>query len=127
MVLILGFSLPIYQLSNVRSDLENATSTVAQTTRRAQSLSEGTSQDSAWGVKVQTGSVVLYKGPVFDDSRDKAADEQTTLAPEVIVTGLDDINFAKLSGTTQNTGTIILTTQLENKNITVNEKGTILY
>lgn len=126
MVLLLGLSLPVYQLLNVRSDLENAAFSIVQTARRAQALSEGVSQDSAWGVKVQTGSVTLYKGPGFA-SREQSADEQTALAPEVIASGLDDVNFAKVTGTTSNSGTISLSTRLENKNITVNEKGAIQY
>ena len=127
MTIVLSFSLPVYQLLNVRNDLDLATIAIVQATRRAQILSRGMSGDSAWGVKIQKGSLILYKGSSFT-SRDQNVDEQTALAPEIEVTGLDEINFSKLSGLPQNSGATILSSPTnETKNIFINEKGAITY
>lgn len=126
-VIISAFSLPIYQLLTVKSDLDTTASNVAQILRRAQLLSQGVVGDSNWGVKVQKGSLTLYKGTSFS-SRDTSADELTTLPPEVDVTGSNEVNFGKFYGLPQNSGTITLSApHFENKNVSINEKGTVSY
>lgn len=127
MTIITGFSMPVYQLLNVRNDLDLASIAIVQTTRRAQILSRGMTGDSNWGVKIQKGSLTLYRGSSFT-LRDPNADEQTSLAPEIDISGMDEINFSKLSGLPQNSGTVTLTSSTnEIKNISINEKGTVAY
>lgn len=123
--IIAGFSLPVYQLLTIKNDLDVTASSITQSLRRAQLFSRGVVGDSNWGVKIQMGNLTLYKGPSFS-SRDTSSDELTSLPPEVNVSGLDEINFTKLYGATQNNGIISLSVpRLNDINIFVNEKGTV--
>lgn len=61
--------------------------------------------DSAWGVYRSGNTFTVFRGSSYA-SRTTAFDEQYTVPATVSVSGLSEIVFARLSGTTTNTGTI---------------------
>lgn len=90
-------------------------------------LSQGIDGDTTWGVKVQSGSIVLFKGATYA-GRDPAFDEVFNMPGTITPSGLGEVVFAKFSGEPQAMGTVTLTSSTsETRTITINEKGTITY
>lgn len=125
--LIFGMTIPMYRIFTVRNDLDIAVITIVQDLRRAQVLSQITDGDSSWGVHVSSGSILLYKGTSYV-TRDSSFDEVTSIPTSIIVSGLNDVVFSRLTGFPQNTGTFSLTSSSnEIRNVTINQKGMVDY
>lgn len=125
--ILTGLSLPVYRILMTKNDLDVATVTVAQTLRRAQTLSIAVDGDTNWGVKVQSEGITLFKGTSYA-LRDSTFDEVYTLSDNVTPSGVSEIVFSKLLGNPDNTGTLILTnSNNETQNITINSKGFLDY
>lgn len=121
-----GLSVPVWRNLQIKNDLDVVTTTIVQNLRRAQILSQAVDGDSTWGLKVQSGSIVLFKGASYavrDSTFDETSDLQTSITP----TGVTEIVFAKLTGLPQTTGTVTLTSEQDSKNITINTKGMVDY
>ena len=122
-----GLSLPVYQALQNRNDLDIATVTVAQTLRRAQLLSQAVDGDTNCGIKLQSGSVTLFKGTSYA-ARDASFDEVFDVPTSITQSGVGEVVFAKFTGMPQTTGTITLTSSTnEVRNLILNAKGTITY
>ncbi len=125
--LITGLSLPIYQSFTNRNDLDITALSLASAMRRAQTYARGMNGDSDWGVSIQTGSIILFKGTVFA-SRDTTYDEAITVSPTTVVSGLSLVTFSKFSGATSTTGTVTLTSiNNETRTVNINAKGMVTY
>ena len=125
--ILAAMSIPVYQTFQVKNDLDVAENTIAQSLRRAQTLSLAVDGDTTWGVKVQSAEIVLFKGASYgarDSSFDETFDMPTTITPS----GLGEVVFGKFSGDPQQTGTITLTTSTsEVQTLTINAKGVVDY
>lgn len=122
-----GLSVPVYQSFQVKNDLEIGADTVAQALRRAQILAQASEGDSMWGVKVQSGTVILFKGTSFA-ARDTAADEATSLVPTIVPSGNTEFVFSKMSGLPSLAGNLTLTSANGDiRNLTINPKGFVSY
>lgn len=131
--IIAGLALPVYQSFQVKNNLNTTVNSVVQNLRRANGMAESVDGDSAWGLKILTGNMVLFRGtsysgrdPIFDETLNFEGTFQivSTLNPS----GGDEIVFTKFTGETPNTGTLTLTNQNgDNRNITINSKGKIEY
>lgn len=124
--ILAGFSLPISAQLQIKNDLDIATSTVVQSLRRAEILSQAVDGDIGWGVHIGSGNITLFKGNTYA-TRDTNFDETTTLQPTITPSGIAEIDFAKFTGLPGATGTITLKTSSDTKNITINEKGAVDY
>lgn len=125
--IIIMIGVPVYQSLQVRNDLDVGATTIAQMSRRAEVLSQTAQGDSNWGVKIQSGSIVIFKGTSYS-GRDTSYDEIISLPTSITPTGVSEIVFDKVTGFPQTTGTTTLTsTSNEVKNININAKGTISY
>jgi Tfp pilus assembly major pilin PilA len=124
---IAGVSLPLYQSFQVRNDLHVAATTVAQSFRRAQVLSQASDGDTTWGVKVQSGSTVVFRGATYA-TRDTAEDEIFDVPTSIVPTGLNEVVFTKFTGDPSATGTVTLTSSTsEVVSIAINSRGTVTY
>ena len=127
LVMIGGMVMPMYRTFLVRDDLDIAATTLAQSLRRAQSLSISADGDMSWGVRVGVGSILVYKGASYV-SRDSTYDENTSMPTSIIPTGVSEIVFSKVFGVPSATGTFIFTSQAnETRDITINGKGMVDY
>jgi prepilin-type N-terminal cleavage/methylation domain-containing protein len=128
MGILAGLAVPIYQYFQVRNDLDVAVNTVVASLRRAQALSQAVDGDISWGVKIQSGSIVLFKGTSYA-GRDSNFDEAMAMTSAISPGGLQEIVFNKLSGEPQTIGTTTLTLLQTNEkqDIFINQKGTIQY
>lgn len=122
-----GVSIPVYNTFAVRNDLDINAQHAANALRRAQTYARGVQGDSVWSVRVQTSAITLFKGTNFA-SRDTSFDEVISLPASATATGLSEVQFAKLTGIPNTTGSITLTSNSnETRTLTVNAKGVVGY
>lgn len=127
LAIIFAMSAPYYQSFQVRNDLDIAQNTIVQSLRRAQVLSQAGDGDMNWGVYVQVGSIIVFKGVSYV-LRDISYDEVFDLPASIVSSGIAEVVFSKLYGLPQSIGTVTLTsTANETRNITINEKGMVNY
>lgn len=127
LAIIGGMIIPSYHTFLVRNDLDIATIALAHDLRQAQSLSRSSDGDMTWGVRVGVGSILIYKGVNYV-ARDTNFDLNTQIPKSIVPTGLNEINFSKVFGIPNATGTFMLTSQVnEKRTITINEKGMVDY
>lgn len=125
--ILAGMSLPIYQSFQVKNYLDVGVNDAALALRRAQLLSQGVEGDSNWGVKVETGQIVMFKGISFS-SRDPSYDETFELPQSITPSGDTEFVFNKVSGEPQSTGSLNLTSANgDEKILTINAKGMVNY
>lgn len=125
--IIAGISIPIYQSFQARNDLDITTVEIAQSARRAQTLSQAVDGDTSWGIKIQSGSIVVFKGVSYA-ARDITLDELFDVPTSITPSGVSEIVFAKFTGLPQTIGTITLTSNTnETRTITINAKGMVSY
>lgn len=121
------FSFSAYQSFQVKNDLDIAVNTIVQSLWRAQILAQASDGDMSWGVKVQSGSIVLFGGASFS-ARDAAYDESFDLPSTITPAGVTEVVYEKFTGVPQTTGTTTLTTTTnESRTIILNSKGTLTY
>jgi prepilin-type N-terminal cleavage/methylation domain-containing protein len=121
-----GLSLPVYRTLMMKNDLDIAAVTLAQSFRRAQTLSQSVDGDITWGVKAQSGSIVLFKGSSYS-TRDSSYDETFDVPTTISIGGTSEFIFAKLTGLPQTTGSVNLSTESDGRSVSINEKGTVSY
>jgi len=124
---IAGFSVPLYLRAQTKNDLDVAAQSYAQALRRAQVLSVGVQDDSSWGVRAESGKIVIFKGISYS-GRDVNYDEQTSIPGNMSLSAPTEIYFSKLFGTPNSTPSLTLTSvQNDVKTITINSKGLVDY
>lgn len=130
-----GIAIPLYQSFQLKNELDVGVDNLVQAMKRAQLLSQTSEGDSTWGVKIQSGSVTVFKGSSYA-SRDASFDEISNLSPAINISGTGsiissetgEVIFTKLDGAPQETGTIILTASTgETHSISVNTEGMAEY
>lgn len=125
--LIAGIGAPVYQSFQVRNDLDIGAAIIAQSARRAQMLAQASDGDASWGVRVQSGSIALFKGASYA-SRDMAYDETFHLPRSIASSGMSEVVYAKFTGLPKMIGAITLTSNAnETRTIAINAKGTVSF
>jgi prepilin-type N-terminal cleavage/methylation domain-containing protein len=127
LAIISSISIPVYQSFQNKNNLNIATNTIVQSLRRAQVLSQSAENDTSSGLKIQSGSIVVFSGVSYA-ARDTGLDEIFDLPVTITPSGIGEIVFSKTFGLPSVTGNIILTfSPSEIKTITINEKGMLTY
>lgn len=124
--LLSGLASPVFLRLQTKNDLDLAVVSLAQSLRRAQIQSQAVDGDTTWGVKIQTGSLTLFKGTSFA-GRDTTYDEITDLNSSITLSGPTEIVFAKFTGLPQTTGTLTMGSGSDSITLNVNEKGIVTY
>ncbi len=124
--LLVAFSTSVYNSFKTHENLEIATTGVVEAVRHAQANAQSGKGDSSWGVESLSNSILIFKGSSYA-SRDTSSDLPFDFSGGVVASGLSEIVFEKITGSTVNTGAITLTNSYGTKNITINAKGTITY
>ena len=105
----------------------NTADTIVQLSRKAQfyAMTGNKSNASGWGINYVGNVITLYQGPAFS-LRNQIWDENYTVENAVTVSGLTEINFARLTGLPTTTATIEVSgNQGSTQTLTVNAQGTI--
>ena len=126
MMLLLTTSSSVYSSFKTHENLEISSTSVIEAIRHAQANAESGRDDSAWGVKLQPTSVTVFKGSSYA-TRDTSRDQALDLSGGVALSGLSEIVFSKIIGSTSNTGTVTIVNSYGTRNISINEKGTLTY
>lgn len=109
------------------NDLDVAVSTVVQSARRAQILSQGVFGEDDWGIKIFENRLVIFKGSNYAD-RDTSRDEILEFPAPLSVSGLTEIVFRKFSGEPRETGSISLSTASgPSREISIGAMGRLSY
>lgn len=123
LAVLAAVGLPVFQSLQVRNDLDIAVGAVVQGSRRAQALSVASDGDATWGIRIQTGGTIIFRGTSYA-ARDSSYDEMFDLSGGITPSGLTEITYSKLNGFPSATGTITLTgSSNETRTITINSKG----
>lgn len=126
-VILAGISMPIYQSFQVKADLGASAQSLVQNLRQAWIFSKAMKNDSSWGIYLETGKIVLFKGSSYA-SRDSSFDEETVISDSISLSGMNEIVFSKLSGLPQTTGSMTLTSSDNSTStIIINSQGMIEY
>lgn len=125
--LIVFISVPFLQSFQVKNELEITTNILTQNLRNAQIYTRAVKEDDDWGVKINTGNLILFKGGDYV-SRDISFDEQFEISSSISLSGDNEIIFNKFTGLPNTSyNTTLTSSEGINKNISINEKGTISY
>ncbi len=123
-VIITGIFSPIISDLFHRNNLDTGAEAIKTSLRRAQVLSRSSENDSDWGVKINTGEVIIFSGTSYAD-RNEAFDEAETIPSNISVSGDTEIIFIKGSGKPNTINNIYLSLRSENISIHVNNQGLI--
>ncbi len=120
LAILVAITVPLAISFMRKNDMEISTEIVAESLRRAQSLSFFMNHDSSWGVEFSNNQVVVFAGSNFS-ARNAALDE-TFSFPSF------PINFSKESGLSGSSSSITITNSSgESRSITINEAGAVFY
>ena len=117
---------PIYLGLKNRHEVNTAATILAQTLRRAQMLSQAMDGDTSWGVAIQAGKIILFQGNSYAQ-RQPAEDEEYLIASGLVVGGLSEVVFTKLTGQTLTTGQISFQGDNYQRLITINDQGIVYF
>jgi len=79
-----------------------------------------------WGVNYggTANTITLYLGNTFA-GRNSAFDEKFSVNASISITGVTDVNFAKVTGLPNTTGTMTITGNGQTKTVTINSQGMV--
>lgn len=122
-----GIMIPVYQNFQVKNDLDIAANSVASSFHRAKTLATASEGDSQWGVRVQSGSITVFRGTSYA-GRNSAFDEIFTVPTTITPSGLGEVVFDRLTGTALSTGTVTLTALTGRvRTVAITAKGAVSY
>ena len=125
--IIAGTAIPVYESFQVRNDLDIAATTFVQSLRRAQVLAEASDGDTSSGVRIDPGSITLFRGTSFA-SRNSSFDEIFQIPSTISIAGNAEVVFGRFTGLPTTVGSTTLTSITnETRTIVTNAKGTISY
>ena len=133
LIIVLGIFAIFFALSEsvyvnlkASSNLKIGTMSLVQSIRYAQNNADATKNDSKWGVEILSNQMVVFKGNSYA-TRDVSADQLLDFPKGITASGISEIVFEKMTGFTNNTGTVTLTNNAGVNNIIINGKGTLTY
>jgi len=125
--LIASIGAPILRNAQIKNDLDVAINTTVQSLRRVQFLARAVDGDISWGVRINTGEIIVFRGTNFL-TRNTAFDEVFKISDTISLSGINEIVFSKFTGEPQIFGSITFTSiDNEVRIINLNQKGTINY
>lgn len=100
---------PFYGNFLYGQEADIATEELRETLNRARLYSMIGKEGSAWGVAFSNNRVTLFRGNLYSE-RDPVFDEEYVFHEKVVVSGFDEVTFARLTGvpTVESTITIAL-------------------
>jgi type II secretory pathway pseudopilin PulG len=123
---IAGLSAPLAFNAFYKNELQGASGQYAQSLRHASSLAKGMKADSNWGVYIDSGYILSFKGQSYL-LRDTTFDSTTSIASTIIISGTKETVFSKESGLPLSSGTTTLVLGSQTSTVYINGKGTVFY
>jgi prepilin-type N-terminal cleavage/methylation domain-containing protein len=126
-VVLAGASVPVSSYFQNKTNVDSERNVIVKTLRRAQALSQDMIYDASWGVRINSGQVILFRGSSYA-SRVVASDEATDFPTSIVTSGVNEVVFSKIWGEPNISGTITLTgPNNEVDQIQINSKGMVNY
>lgn len=131
MLILISFSSSSFVSLFEFNVLDKSTLTLAETIREARSMATSGSGNSSYGIRINSTSTIIFKGPSYTSSSTNITlplDPRVEVSTTTLFGGGTDIIFGKILGTTSNYGTTSI--RLKNdtnkyKNITINKNGIV--
>jgi type II secretory pathway pseudopilin PulG len=123
-IVIAALTVPVGVRFFQTQTLDEATSGIMETMRRAHNQAVFQKNDSAFGVKFLSGSYVLFQGNSYD-TRTQSEDESFEVSSGIATSGIDEVVFAKLTGIPNTTGTLTVTSGSDSQTININAHGKV--
>lgn len=117
---------PVYNTLRNRDVLLEGQSAVVSGLRLAQARSQSGENDATWGVKLLSGSVVVFSGSSYA-SRNTAFDLSMPMSRTISLSGTDEYVFSLVTGLPVASGSVILSNNFSSKTISINAKGMVSY
>ena len=123
-VLIIGtFSVIFFSRFLTQNAVANTQDQLIGQLRKAQIYSMTGKQNSAWSVNYSPNTITLYIGTTFA-GHNTAFDEKFSVNSNISVSGITDVNFARMTGLpTPATSSITVSSGTNSRNISINTQG----
>lgn len=108
MALLGSISLGAYRGLSFQTEVDAASHEYAQSLRKAHALARSMTSDTVWGVRVENDRIVVFRGTSYL-TRTQSLDEVTPIEGTVTVGGVQEVTFAKFTGTPSVSGTTSFT------------------
>jgi prepilin-type N-terminal cleavage/methylation domain-containing protein len=115
-------SFSVYTTWQNKSKVSLSRTIIVQALSEAKQRASSGSNDSNWGLKYETGKVILFSGSSYL-GRDSSQDKNFDLPIGVTLKDLDEIVFYKFTGLPTNTITITIVYGNETEKISINSAG----
>jgi prepilin-type N-terminal cleavage/methylation domain-containing protein len=126
MAILATTTVGVYKSWQNRNVLSSAKQTVSQALREAQALASTGTNDSNWGVKLMSKNLVLFNGASYSE-RNINNDKIFDLPSNILIEGLDEVTFSKISGLPGKEINITITYDGAKVNIGLNAQGVLSY
>ncbi len=123
-IFIAAFTLPAGVRFFQTQTLDETTSNILGTLRRARNQAVFQKNDSAFGVKFLSGSYILFQGNSYAE-RIQSEDESFTLSSGIAISGIDELIFTKLIGIPNTTGDLTITSGGDSQTLNINVQGKV--
>ena len=123
---LIGLAIPFYQTFYISNQLDNTSTELIQTLRRAQLKAMASEEYQTFGVHLEQRKFVLFKGTSYNPN--DSYNEFTELPNTLTLTANTgpEVFFNYLKGETTNTATIIITSSNNrSQTLSINEVGKI--
>ncbi len=127
LTIMTAVSYPLYQGMQTQRDVDATAELSVLALRRAHTLSQGSLHDTQWGVRFEQGMIIIFKGTSYS-TRDSSYDDVITISSSILISGLNEFVFQKLTGEPLVSGALILTPPTNDAHtITITPQGAILF
>lgn len=122
---IIGTGALVYTRSFAsRQDAPAVAEAIAAAISHAETQARAVMGDSSWGVKINTGEIVVFKGSSYIN-RVATSDEKIKISNAAEVSGITEIVFSKVYGYPNVSGNINIKSGEVIKIISINAKGIV--
>mgnify|MGYP001581681526 CR=1 FL=1 len=123
-IFIASLSFPVGLRFFQTQSLDETRSAIVANLRRAAIQAIFQKNDSDFGVRILPDTLILFQGPSYI-ARLTTEDEILPIQNNIVIAGINEIVFSKVTGIPSATGTIILAIGSEARTITINDEGII--
>jgi len=125
-VVVTAVTIPLYSHWQTLSVLDSSRFEVLQDIRFAQDKAMAGYNDSDFGVYFTSSGYTLFQGTTYL-TRDSSQDIARKIPSTIVLSGLNEVTFAKKTGEPSVTGTLVLTNTADNskESILINPEGMI--
>ena len=122
-IIISTFTVAFYGRFLTQNAVQDTVDRLVGNTRKAQLYAMSSKWGSNWGVNISGHTMTFYRGTSFG-TKVTGFDEVFTINSNVTVSGIGDLNFARVTGLPSATSTVTISDLNNNsKTVTVNSQG----